>query len=789
MRQKLYTAINLAGLALGMAVCLLITLYVIDELSYDKHNENYENIYRIAQIHHPDEAYKVAIVPGRTKPYFKDKFPEVLETTRIFSFTSESRPVVLKSGKVSFNESSFAWVDSSFTDVFTLEIIQGEGKKGLNEKFELLLSESSAKKYFGNENPIGKTIELGGFQDYTVTGVYRDFPRTSHFHFDFLASIYSHEFAMYQEGVWHSANFYTYALMVPNADIQKLTNQVAELTEQEEIGRVGLGFQALKDIHLKSNIRYEIEENGNILYVYTFSVVAVFILLIACINYINLATARAIKRAREVGIRKVLGAVKSQLIKQFYAESILSVVIAIGLGLLLAEFLMPFFNSVSGKALSIDYFSDPTILIAVGVITLFVGIVTGSYPALMLSSYQPVKVLKGKFRSEKSGKFTREGLVIIQFAVSVVLIVSTFIVLDQISFIQNKNLGFSKDHTLVIPVTDSKVRNKILEVRNEIENYSFVNSISAAQFDPTNFPSGWGAYLEGVPEDDILICMATSVDHNYFETLDMNLIAGTNFPPSYFAPASEQTEDEQDPNDWLYVVNETLAKEYGLTPEDAVGKRFGINPNIMGRIIGVVKDFHYTSLHSEIEPVAFYVLKKRFQQLLVKIKNKNIYDNIASIESVFKKFQPDAPFNYKFLDEKVDALYKAEQRTAEIMGGFAVFAIFIACIGLFGLVSFMTEERTKEIGIRKVLGATLQNIVRLLSLDFLKLVGIGFVIGALVSYYFMKSWLEDFAYRIEIGADVFIYSAAAVILISFLTVSYQTVKAALRNPAKSLQYE
>lgn len=775
-KQKSYSTINILGLAVGVALFILIANFIIYELSFDKFNVHADRIYRVIQKPPADEANSVAVTQAIAAPYLAQKFPEIQSWTRFFD-RSKFRPVIVRYNNVTFNERSFYYADSSTFKVFSFEFISGSPNEVLTRPNTIVITESMAKKYFKNENPLGKSLVIDNQTAYEITGIIKDIPKNSHIKFDFLASNKSLSFLKHQEENWDAANFYTYFLLRENVNPAQLQNKIKDITE-ERVGREHLSLQALTDIHLRSNERSDIAGHGSITSVYIFGSIAILIILIASINYINLSTARSVSRAREVGLRKVLGAVRSHLIKQFYIESTITVVISFIIGILLAEVLLPIFNEISQQNLSIEYLSNPTLLFVLLVLAVFVSLFSGSYPAYIISSFQPVKVLKGKFSKSKAGQFTREGLVVFQFTISVVLIVSALVVTEQLSYMQNKNLGFDKEHVLVIPVPDKEIRNRIESLTNILEKEKNVSSASAVKFQPGNILSVYGARAEGMQDGDYLSIYGNAVDNNFISTVKIDLVAGKNF-----------TNRISDTSNYQYILNESAVKELGWNIDEAIGKQFAINPSRKGYIVGVAKDFNYASLHRRVEPLALYSGRDVYSHILVKLNKGNLPDIISGIKNKLNEFAPNLPFDYKFLDDEFDEKYKSETITAGVVNSFSILAILISCLGLFGLVSFVTNEKRREIGIRKVLGASMKNLLSVLTSNFFKVILMGFVIGSIVAYYLITNWLNDFPYKIELDFSYFILTAIALLFITIMTASYQTIKTALTNPIKVIREE
>ncbi len=792
-RNKGFTAINIFGLALGMATCLLITLFVQNELSYDRYNKKANQIVRVTfkGVMESGVIKEANVMPPLAAAFKKD-FPEVLEATRIRANGTHKATVGLKS----FKNESLAFVDSNFFRVFTLPLIKGSEATALVKPFTVVISAEGAKRYFGNENPIGKVLVMPDDNaSLTVTGVFDKIPETSHFHFDLLASMASMPEA--REQSWMISSYYTYLLLPEGYNYKQLEAKLPQevdryigpqlekgmgttLAEFRKKGNsLGFNLQPITDIHLKSDLTGDMEPYGNIQYVYIFSAVAVFMLLIACINFMNLSTAGASKRAREVGIRKVMGSLKAQLVKQFLLESLLLTAIAMVIALAMVYWALPFLNNLAGKNLTLNLFSNPWVLpglLTFGVVT---GFLAGSYPAFFLSSFNPIAVLKGKFNTGKKTVSLRSGLVVFQFFISVGLIIGTLVVYNQLRYIHNINLGYDKNQVVVIENTWALGKNGEVLKQQLLQDPRVVN-VTSSGYLPAG--SSYGNNFFVYPDNqtkDIAQTLRYEVDYNYIPTLGMKMAAGRNFSKGYGADSA------------AVIINETAARAFGwknnfeqhtLSHVDNDGKKY------VYHVIGVVKDFNFRSLHQLITPLVM-TMTPGFGETIVKINTADVPGVLASMKSKWGMFKTEQPFTYSFLDDRYNNTYKAEQNIGAILGIFAGLTIFVACLGLFGLATFTAEQRTKEIGIRKVLGADVKGLVSLLSKDFLKLVLIAFAIASPAAWYVMHWWLQGFAYRINISWLIFAAAGTAVVIITLITVSYQSIKAALMNPVKSLKTE
>ncbi|MFO7446621.1 MAG: ABC transporter permease [Ignavibacteriaceae bacterium] len=791
LKYKTYSFINIVGLAIGIAACITILLFIQDDLGYDKYHEKADQIYRVhTQGKLAGNELNMAVSPAPLGEAFVRDFPEVIHYTR---FLPNNNMLIRYKDNV-FNETRFFWADSTTFEVFTMPFVKGNPKTALNQPHTVVLTETLAKKYFGDEDPMDKVMNFEDGTPYTVRGVIKDSPPNTHFHYDMFASVASIEAG--RNPYFISSNFYTYIVLKKGASAEELQKKLPAFTDKyagpqlhqaigipfDELEKRGdsYGFYLtpLTDIHLHSHLDYEIEPNSDIKYVYIFSIIAVFILLIACINFMNLSTARSAMRSKEVGIRKVLGSNKAQLVKQFLIESILLAAIAIILAIMLVEFLLPSFSSIAGKELHTNYFDNPAAIPAMLLTILVVGLLAGSYPAFFLSSFQPVKVMKGKNDGSKNS-FLRSGLVVFQFAISIILFAGTFIVSDQLRYVQEKKLGFNKEHVLVIQrawslETSAQAFKDGLLKNPDIISVSNSNNLPGKLFSQTIFRT------EDVAENQQFPLAVMSTDHDFTRTMGIELSTGRYFSTEY-------------PSDTVSVVlNENAVKYLGI--KDAVGKRIilvgaNIEQSVAYNIIGVVKDFHYESLHQEIRPLAIFYTPGQTSYLPVRLRADNIASAVSFIQSEWKKFVPGKPFEYFFLDDDFNNLYQAEHKTGQIFTSFSVLAIFIACLGLFGLAAFTAERKTKEIGIRKVLGASVSSILLLISKEFLKWLILANLIAWPIAYYFMNGWLQDFAYRIDISLWVFFISGITAIIIALVTVMLQAMKAAIADPVRSLKYE
>jgi putative ABC transport system permease protein len=797
LKHKAFSFINITGVAIGLACFLLIALYVRDEVSYDQFHSKADRIYRVSRTFLNNDGsptLKLAALAPPFGPLIKQDFPEAEQVVR----TLEHSPL-LKYGEHTYNEKRAFFAEENIFKVFDFKLISGNPDKALANPFSIMLSRTMAEKYFGNEDPIGKSLHMDSQFDFQVTGVFEPLPAQSHFHPEFLVSFNTlKDNRIYGDNGlrtnWGNNSFPTYILMAENGNPDKMeqafpafqNRHIPIFQNQKPSSYSILNLKKLTDIHLRSHTDSETEPTSDIQYIYLFSAIGLFILLIACINYMNLATARSANRAKEVGMRKVVGAYRQQLIAQFLSESTLLVIFALGLAVILVVACLPLLNDFTQKQLTLQQLTDPVFLGIVGGITLLTGLIAGSYPAFFLTSFQPVSVLKGKIASAMRNGRLRQVLVVTQFAIAVALIISTAVVYNQMDYIQNMKLGYQKDQMILVRmVEDSTVDYEA--VKQELKRNTAIVEVGQS----SRVPSGrlldsWDAYVaQGdsmAPTKTVL--KALSIDRDFLPSYDIKLAAGRNFSQAY---ATDDTA--------AFILNETAARILGWRdPAQAVGKAFGYGQR-RGFIVGVTKDFHFESLHQTIAPIAMFMNPRTNNWLSVHVaagggpSKPGLKNALAHIESVWKQRFPERPFTYEFLDQRFGQLYTSEQTQQTLFGIFASIAILISCLGLFGLSMFMTELRMKEIGIRKVLGATTPGLVALLSKDLLKLVVIALVLASPLAWWAMSQWLDTFAYRTAISPWVFIVTAFVSVVIAFATVSFQSIKTALMNPVKSLKTE
>lgn len=773
-RSRWFSLINITGLGVGLTAGFLIFLYVTFQFSYDGFHEKGDRIYRVvADLKTPSEVIRTNLPAMAVPPALEKQFPEVESAVRI-----QIDEFLVIRGEQRFNETAVISADSAFFNMFDFKLLQGDPSTVLKEPFSLVLSQSSAKKYFGAEDPVGQTLEIIN-QKYPVkvTGIMEDIPSNSHIKGDMVLSMES--FYPDQDNEWFNYNAAAYVLLKPKVDPEKFQSKLPDFLERNS-GKQMRESQMFATLYLEKFEEVYLHSDrggtggGGIKNLYVFSLIALFIIFIACINFINLTTARSVERAKEVGIRKVIGARKQQLALQFIGESVIICVLAFIIALILSTLLLPYFNTLAGEVVLENIFASPRYILLLFAVALGIGLLAGVYPALVLSSFKPIQVLKGRFSGGNQGIFLRKALVVGQFTISIALIIGTLVVYNQMNYMKNQNLGFSQDQIMVLRANKSREA-----LQQNINNIPNVKSTSYGSSVPGGGNAGAYSEIENAKGDLQIANLALYfVDFDYIPHFEMEVIAGRDFSRNF---ASDTTQ--------AMMLNEKAVILFGYSsPEDAIGKRFK-QWGREGQIIGVVKDFHFTSLQSPIEPLSIRMEPTRTSLLTVKIAPENISQTIAAVEASWNKVLPDQPFDFYFLDEFFDRQYRSEQRFGNLFLNFSILAILISCLGLLGLASYSTIQRRREIGIRKIIGSSVTGIVNLLSVEFLKLVGIAFLIATPIAWIGMHYWLQDFAYRIDIEWWVFLLAGIAAMLIALLTVSFQAIKAAIANPVKSLRTE
>lgn len=793
-RHKGFSFINIAGLTLGLTACILIGLFVWDENQYDRFLKDGDQVYRIYNHYtNSDVSEDRAAAPPMFATTLKQDFPEVEQTTRIL-MQPENKILSESGDKMVYEDKGFL-VDSTFFEVFPLPFKSGTTQKALDDPSSVVISEEIAGIFFGNTDPVGKQLLIDK-TPFTVKGVFIKNPKF-HLQFDYLIPLSAAKIQQERMQSWGWQQFYNYAKVKKGTDVALLESKFQADVKQKsgdvmkEMGGANKPIlQPLKKIHLYSaNFKYDMAERGNITYVRALTLIAIFILLIACFNFINLATAQSLQRAKEVGVRKTIGAERKQLVFQFIGETVFLTFISVVIAILFALGLLPWLNDFTAKNISSGLFTNPLVLFLFILLALVVGILAGFYPALVLSNFKPLKVLKGTAASETQGKtpWLRHGLVVVQFSLSVLLIISAVVVFRQVNYLNNKDLGFKKDRIMFFPMRGDKMDKNTEAFKNELMQLPGVASVSI----------GYGFPGDAVAGDEIIVSKngqqvqqsATQlmVDYDYIKTLGLQLAAGRDFSKSMGTD-----------KDHAWIINETAVKQLGFgSPQEALGKTLlwhvwnNKNPDSLktGQVIGVVKDFNYKSLYDKVETTVLQIFPDAAWKVAVKIKAADMASAITGVKKTWKEFTPDYPIEYKFLDDNFDQMYHSEEKLKSLLWIFTAIAIFVGCLGLFGLAAYTAERRKKEVGIRKVLGASSAGVVMLLSKDFIKLVLISLLIASPVAWYFMNRWLEDFAYRINISWGVFILAGSLTIIIALVTVSLQAIKAAVANPVESLRNE
>lgn len=777
-RHKAYSAINIFGLAIGIACCLFIALYVQDELSYDRFHENVDRIYRLVpDLNTPEGPRELAQSSPPLASALRNTFPEVFEAVRFVRTRG-----LFAVGEKRFYENEVFYADASVFDIFTYPLRQGDPATALQAPNSIVITQEFSQKYFGDDDPLNQTLTVNNERTYKVTGVLEKIPHNSHLPFDALVSHATLE-AINPSWVheWGAFFYQTYILVPEHFDPVVFETKLPDFVTSTvgEAGFMILHLQRLTEIYLHSHRRGEVGVRANAPLVYIFSGVAVFILLIACVNFMNLATAKSSERAKEVGMRKVVGARRRQVAKQFLSETMLLSFIASAFALAICYQLLPYFNQLAGKEIAFSVFANSALLVPLSILTLLVGVIAGSYPAFVLSGFRPNIVLKGAFKATSSGRRLRMGLVVFQFTLSVLLIIGTAVILRQVDFLRNQYLGFDDEHILVIDFRgDDTVREKADVMKNELLGYPDIQAVSLSSSVPGRGP---------VYEHTIVIDNADSldiffgsyaVDYDFIENYGIEMAGGRQFSPEFRQGSTQAT-----------IINEAALSKLGWSsPEQAIGKKMD-QGGLQSRIIGVAKDFNFNSLHELVEPLCLMVAPENFRYFSLRIQAANPQRLIAELETKWRAFAPHLPFDYFFLDDQLDAQYRAEMRFGQVFGVAAGLAIFIACLGLFGLAAFATQQRTKEIGIRKILGAGVAGIILLLSKDFVKLILISLIIAIPVATFVAKQWLENFAYRTELTIDLYVMTGLVTLLIAIFTISFQAIKAALANPVEALRYE
>ncbi|MEO5978696.1 MAG: ABC transporter permease [Chryseolinea sp.] len=789
LKNKSLFAINIFGLAMGIATCLVIMLFVVDELSFDRYNTKADQIVRVVLRGKVNgEVIKEAISMAPIGPTLANEFPEVLQATRIRSFGFPK----IKYNNNSFRTGKFAFVDPNFFEVFTLPLLAGDSKTALIQPNTVVITQNQAELYFGDEDPLNKVIDFAdNGEQFKVTGVMANVPANSHFHFDFFASTTGLPDSKVDD--WLTSRYYNYLLLNKGANLKAIESKLPGIIAKymgpqvsqmgmtfekfkENGNDIGLFLQPITEIHLHSDFSStsQLEAGGNLKTVYIFGAVAIFMLLIACINFMNLSTAGATRRNKEIGVKKVLGSQRKQLVYQFLTESFISAIVSMVIAALLIVVSLPLFNQLSDKTLQLEFLISPIVLSALASLVVLITLLAGGYPAFYLSSIKPITALRNKTANTPRNKSIRSGLVVFQFVISAALILAIIIVNQQMRFIQDKEVGYDRSQMIVLRES-FLLGNRENAFRNQLMNDPRIESITRSAFVPAGpTDNSMSSLYPGNDHEAIRRTILYNIDSKYIPTMGMTLLNGRNFSES---PKVDSLN---------IIINETAVKVFGFgkTP---IGQTLTDGRKRQLTVIGVVKDFHFRSLHESIDPLI--MANSPYGGMIIRAKTKEIAGLISSIEEKWKSYHVSEPFSYALLDELYNETYMAEQKMGTILKGFGLLTIFVACMGLFGLVTFTAEQRIKEIGIRKVLGANVSQIVSLLSQDLIILVGVSFVIAFPLGYYLMNMWLEDFAYKIEISWWVYVVSGMTTLFIAFFTMSFKTVRSALANPVDSLRTE
>ncbi len=795
-KHKQVTLINVIGLSVGMAACVLILLFVQYELSYDRYHENADRIYRLSREWRNadgETSLHLGHVASPFAPFLANDFPEEIEHIVRLVDTGGSFLVNYEAGDVQIVDKDFFFAEPAIFNIFSFPLVQGNPETALSEPGSVVVTESTARKYFGDSDPIGKTLlfpENG--MTVQVTGVARDVPDNAHFHFNMLGSFATLENFMGEETLmtsWNNNSMATYLLLPEGYEPKSLEAQFPDFLDKHLPGANAeytpsesnfLHLWPLTDIHLHSHLDSEIEDNGNITYVYLYTIIALFILAIACINFVNLSTARAGRRAKEVGVRKVMGAVRGSLIRQFLSESVLIALLSLAVALLLVELVLPFFNDFVGQSLSVNIFENAFVLLLLVAIVVIVGVVAGSYPAFFLSSFLPAKILKSGSVPRGQHALLRSGLVVLQFAISIVLIIGVFTVENQLDYLKSKPLGFNRDNLLAFPFNEN-VYQQYEQLKPQLLRQPGVRNVTITSRVPTGdlLDSQAGKYeVKGEMRDIDFRLADVDVDHDFLTSFQIDLVAGRNF---HINRASDSTE--------AFILNETAVRTMGWdSPEEAVGKELYYGGR-RGYIIGIAQDFHFESLHQPISPVLFKITDGRARSLIVRIDQSASDAVISSLKEQWAYLMPGIPFDYYTISDRYDAQYAKEDKLSQVVQLFSGLALLIAALGLIGMASYVAEQRTKEVGIRKVLGASVSQILLLLSQSFSKLVLLAFVVACPLAYWLMSRWLANFAYYDSLSVWVFLIAGIIALLVAWITVGSQTFRAATRNPVDSLRSE
>ena len=791
-RKKLYSFLNITGLAIGFACSFLLLFYIQDELSFDRFHEKGDRIFRVeTDLSTSERTLLAATCANPMGPMLKTDYPEIEEIVR---FSSYGQQKIMQYGEKMFYEEKFLWVDANIFDVFTFAFLKGDPREALVRPNTMVITRDMAVKYFGDEDPIGKSLRFNNDSLYEVTGVLENIPHTSHMRPDFLASIETLNLKPSGNAVRDlltEINYYTFLLLREGADPAALEQKFPGFLDKTigpamtaMKGSARLTLRPVAEIYLYSDRENDQERTSSVTFVYLFAGIGLFILLLACLNFMNLSTARSANRAREVGLRKVVGAHKRQLIQQFLGESAVITFIAAAISLVLVFLSMPLFRTLSGKDLQAGFLLAPVFLLGLLALVLLISLIGGSYPAFFLSAFRPIETLQGKLKRGSKRSLMRIVLVSFQFTVSIILIIGTLTVGKQLTHIRNKNLGYDKDHVVSILVRNPETQKKLETIKSVFQQNPDVLAAAASATTPLGWSDFRGDHPVGKAENEMFMMFVQFVDEDYVNLYDMKILEGRNFSREF----------PNDPQNSI-IINQTAARKFGweedpLTHELEVGHE-AFRKKTRFKVIGVVEDFHFQSLHEEVNPMILYnsCLYGSFNQVSVKMRPENVQSTMAFLKTKWNEIDSQYPFEFTFVDDQFDELYRAEERMGSLFGYFTALAIAIGCLGLFGLTSFTAEQRTKEIGIRKILGASVSGIIILLVREFTKWVLLAVFIAWPIGYLVMNSWLQNFAYRISVGVDTLVLAALMALAVSLLTVSFQSIRAALAEPVKSLRYE
>ena len=780
-KQKMFSLINILGLTVGITCCLMIFLFIMNEFSYDKFHKEGEHIYRVMRVGHNEGMPKnIPYLSPMYAPALASDYPDAIKSVTRVSPDND----LISYNNISFNEKKIYLVDSNFFQFFSFKLLKGNAAAVLKDPLSIVMTASAAKKYFGDEDPIGKVIDFNKKMRLTVTGISADVPVNSHLDYDMVVPLanWRNEQWMNQ---WPNNSLFSYVQLNPavnpaNFEINfpAFMDKYLGAYYKENGFKMDLTIRPLNDIYFEGESHFDNVKHGSKKMVYIFMSIAILILIIACINFMNLATARATDRSKEVGLRKVLGAVRSQLASQFLFESVLFATVSSILAVGLLQLVMPFYTSFLGYELP-AYWSNPLLYVFILGVIIIVGVFAGSYPALLLSSFSPIESLKGKLKVGTQGVFFRKALVVFQFAISVLLIISIAVVMKQMYFVRNTDLGFDKEQSMIVSIDNGKLYENKEQFKHQLEADPSVKTVSLMSGQPGGFHDSYSFEAEGKPGEKIMISTEFS-DFQYAQTLGLEFIAGRDFAATHPTDSTDAV-----------IVNEIAASKFGFTPDQALGKwvKNTTLDSVPRKIVGVVKDFHFTSLKEPIGPLIISTKQGDRRLALIKLSSQNLPAAIDRIKKIYASAAPGYPFEFNFLDDKFDQLYASEIKQERLLTIFSVIAICIACLGLFGLASYTAIKRTKEIGVRKVIGSSVKNIVFLLSKDLLKPVLLGTIIAIPIGYYIMQKWLQNFAYKTAINWWVFAIAFFLAVLIAMLTVSFQAIKAAVANPVKSLRTE